>query len=432
MPIADQKHLDNLMSPREWLLRLVFWGGALLVGMIAVLFATGAQISSQWFHRMVAISPWLPFIIMPSGFALCVWLTRHVFEGSQGSGIPQTIAALHTHNTGHLGSLLSLRIALGKVGVTLLALACGASVGREGPTVQIGASIMYSLRRFSGFTHVEQIRGLIVAGAAAGVAAAFNTPLAGIVFAIEELSRSFEQRTNGLILTAVIFAGLAANAMLGNYTYFGTVSTSLESGIGWFAVVICGVLGGIFGGLFSRLLIRASDGWGGKIGRWMRLYPVRFAAGCGLVLAILGILSGNHTYGTGYEEVRDILEHGDTEYVGFGIMKFLATLVSYVSGIPGGIFAPSLAVGAGMGVSLSHLISFVPIDTIIVLTMVAYFAGVTQAPLTSFIIVMEMTDNHDLILPLMATALIAHGISRIVCPETLYKALAERFLRKME
>jgi H+/Cl- antiporter ClcA len=115
----------------------------------------------------------------------------------------------------------------------------------------------------------------------------------------------------------------------------------------------------------------------------------------------------------------------------YGVLKFLATLVSYLSGIPGGIFAPSLAVGAGMGANLSHLISFVPASTVIVLCMVAYFSGVTQAPLTSFIIVMEMTNNHDLVLPLMATALIAHGVSRIICHEPLYKALAENFARRM-
>ncbi len=426
----SNRHLNNLMSPKAWLLRIVFWGGALAVGAVAVLFALGAQSSLHWFHWLLSISPWLPFVVMPCGLALSVWLTRRFFAGSQGSGIPQTIAALHTQNQQQLGHLLSLRIAAGKVGLTLLALGCGASVGREGPTVQIGASIMYSLRRFSRFTYIDQMRGLIVAGAAAGVAAAFNTPLAGIVFAIEELSRSFEQRTNGLILSAVIFAGLAANAILGNYTYFGTISTSIESNSGWLAVVICGVLGGIFGGFFSRLLIRASDGWGGATGRWMHLYPVRFAAGCGFLLACLGLLSGQHTYGTGYDEVRDILAHGDSGYQGYVILKFLATLISYLSGIPGGIFAPSLAVGAGMGASLSHFFSFVPADTMIVLGMVAYFSGVTQAPLTSFIIVMEMTDNHNLILPLMATALIAHGISRIVCHESLYKALAERFLQR--
>jgi len=429
--MIDRNHLKNLLSPKEWLLRMVFWGGALAVGAVAVLFALGAQLGNQCFHWLLSISPWFSFAVMPAGLALSAWLSRRFFEGAQGSGIPQTIAALQIENQEQLGRLLSLRIAVGKIALTILALCCGASVGREGPTVQIGASIMFSLRRFSHFAYRDQMGGLIVAGGAAGVAAAFNTPLAGIVFAIEELSRSFEQRTNGLILTAVIFAGLAAHAILGNYTYFGTVSTSLGSGIGWLAVITCGVAGGLAGGFFSRLLIGASDGWGGVIGRWMRRHPVAFAGACGVVLACLGVVSGHHTYGTGYDEVRDILAHGDADYQGYGAFKFLATLVSYLSGIPGGIFAPSLAVGAGMGASLSHLITFVPSSTVIVLGMVAYFSGVTQAPLTTFIIVMEMTDNHSLVLPLMATALIAHGISRIVCQEPLYKALAERFVRRM-
>ncbi|OHC68850.1 MAG: chloride channel protein [Rhodocyclales bacterium GWA2_65_20] len=430
--MIDRDHLKSLLSPQEWLLRLVFWGGALAVGVTAVLFALGAQLGVQCFHWILSLSPWLAFVVMPAGLALCAWLSRRFFEGAQGSGIPQTIAALQIRDQQQLGGLLSLRIAAGKIALTVLALGCGASVGREGPTVQVGASIMYSLRRFSHFAYRDQLGGLIVAGGAAGVAAAFNTPLAGIVFAIEELSRSFEHRTNGLILTAVIFAGLAAHAILGNYTYFGTTSTSLGSGIGWLAVMACGVTGGLAGGLFSRLLIGASDDWGGGAGRWLRSHPVAFAAACGVLLAGLGLLSGHHTYGTGYEEVRDILAHGDAGYQGYGAFKFLATLISYLSGIPGGIFAPSLAVGAGLGSSLSHVMPFVPAGTVVVLGMVAYFAGVTQAPLTTFVIVMEMTDNHGIVLPLMATALIAHGISRVVCPAPLYKALAERFVRRLE
>jgi len=429
--MIDLAHLKNLLSPREWWLRLVFWGGAVAVGVTAALFALGAQLGNQCFHWILSISPWLAFVVMPAGLALSAWLSMRFFAGSQGSGIPQTIAALQLPNQEQLGGLLSLRIAVGKIALTILGLCCGASVGREGPTVQVGASIMYSLRRFSPFKYRDQLGGLIVAGGAAGVAAAFNTPLAGIVFAIEELSRSFEHRTNGLILTAVIFAGLAAHAILGNYTYFGMTSTSLGSGVGWLAVIACGVTGGLSGGLFSRLLIGASDDWGGTIGRWTRSHPVAFAALCGIVLAGLGALSGHRTYGTGYDEVRDILAHGDAGYQGYGLYKFLATLVSYLSGIPGGIFAPSLAVGAGLGASLAQFISFVPANTVIILGMVAHFSGVTQAPLTTFIIVMEMTDNHSIVLPLMATALIAHGISRIVCRESLYQALAVRFVRRM-
>lgn len=429
--MIDRSYLRKFMSPQEWLLRLVFWGGAIVVGLAAVMFALAAQLGYKYFHWLLSISPWLAFAAMPIGLALCVWLSRKFFEGSQGSGIPQTIAALQIEDEKQLSKLLSLRIAIGKMAITFLALCCGASVGREGPTVQIGASIMYSLRRFTHFSQLNQMRGLIIVGGAAGVAAAFNTPLAGIAFAIEELSRSFEQRTNGLVLTGIIFAGLASNAILGDYAYFGTVFTSFGSASAWIAVLACSVVGGLAGGLFARVLVSAGAGWGGFFGRWMRKRPVAFAAFCGLMLALLGIMSGHHTYGTGYEEVRAILANGDSGYESYGVMKLLATLVSYLSGIPGGIFAPSLAVGAGFGANLSHLISFVPAGTVIVLGMVAYFSGVTQAPLTTFIIVMEMTDNHDLVLPLMATALIANGVSRIVCHEPLYKAMAERFLHPM-
>lgn len=332
--MLDRDHLKNLLSPKEWGLRLVFWGGAIIVGIVAVLFALGAQRAYQFSHWLYSFSPWLAFLVLPSILALSVWLTKRYFEGSQGSGIPQTIAALKIKEDEQLRSLLSLRIAIGKIGLTLLALCGGASVGREGPTVQIGASIMYSLRRFGHFSHRDQLRGLIIAGGAAGVAAAFNTPLAGIAFAIEELSRSFEQRTNGMVLTSVIFAGLAANAILGNYIYFGTISSSLGSNEGWLAVILCAITGGLAGGIFARLLISSGQGWSNIAGCWMRNRPIAFAAGCGIVLALIGVLSGGHTYGTGYEEVHQILEHGDADYPGYAIYKFLATLVSYLSGIP--------------------------------------------------------------------------------------------------
>ena len=148
--------------------------------------------------------------------------------------------------------MLSLRIAFGKILVTLVALASGASIGREGPTVQVGASIMHALRRYARFPALDIDRGLVLAGGAAGIAAAFNTPLAGVVFAIEELSRSFEERTSGVILTAVIVAGVTALALVGNYTYFGRTSVALTVPQMWVAVPVCGILGGLLGGLFSR------------------------------------------------------------------------------------------------------------------------------------------------------------------------------------
>jgi H+/Cl- antiporter ClcA len=353
------------------------------------------------------------------------WITLHFFVGSQGSGVPQVIAAL---NNEHIrNQVLSLRIAFGKIVLTLLGLCCGASIGREGPMVQVGAAIMHSLGKLVRFSRLQTQKGLILAGGAAGIAAAFNAPLAGIVFAIEELNRSHVHRTSGTILTGVILAGVTSMSVLGDYPFFGHNSASLQLDQAWIPVLLCGISGGLLGGLFAHILIVMSRGLTGRIGLFTRKRPVIFAASCGLILALIGLLSGGTTFGTGYMEARHIIEGSQELPLQYGILKFLATIVSYASGIPGGVFSPSLAVGAGFGVNLSQFIPSVPVGAVILLSMVGYFAGVVQAPITTFLIVMEMTDNHEMVIPLMATALIATAISRIICPTPLYKTLAKRF-----
>ena len=402
------------------------------MGLAAIAFAKSAEYANSLHQRLVDASPLLPFIVGPLGLASVVWLTRRFFAGSQGSGIPQTIAVLGMENVKDKDSYLSLRTAIGKFGLTVLGLLSGASVGREGPTVQIGASIMHVLGKFTRFSRVEMQRGLILAGGAAGVSAAFNTPLAGIVFAIEEMSRNFESKTSGTVLTAVIVSGIVSLWWLGDYTYFGSTSAVLYGSTAWVPVLLCGIICGLLGGLFSQLLIVVSKGLPGKIGRFAKSRPVLFAACCGFLLALLGVASGGVTYGTGYHEARAILEGTANVPETFGLLKLLATLISYVSGIPGGVFAPSLSVGAGLGHNLAALMPYAPIGAVVVLGMVAYFAGVVQAPVTAFVIVMEMTDNHDMIVPLMAASLLAAGTSKIVCRKPLYRALADQFLLKEE
>lgn len=414
-------------SFKNWKSHLIFWIGACAVGVISILFALASNLAQILFRKTVSISPLLPLIATPLGFAAVVYLTRRFFPAAQGSGIPQTIAALETPDAGLRSAMLSLRGALAKIFLTLMGLLSGASIGREGPTVQIGASIMHNLGRFAHYSRSELDKGLILAGGAAGIAAAFNTPLAGIVFAIEELSRAFEQRTSGTILIAVILAGIVSLAMLGNYAYFGHTSVSLALNGEWVAVIVCGIAGGLLGGVFSRLLILSSRGLPGRAGVLMQERPVVFAMLCGLLLAMLGIASGSTIYGTGYDEARGILE-GTRATEGFGFYKMLATIVSYLSGIPGGIFAPSLAVGSGFGASLATIMPGVSMQAVVILGMVAYFSGVVQTPITAFVIVMEMTDDHNMLLPLMAASFIAFGVSRIVCPVSLYQALAQKFL----
>ncbi|WGS18893.1 MULTISPECIES: chloride channel protein [unclassified Bradyrhizobium] len=424
-PSNRHKRLFIVISAR-WQRRAIFLLGGIAVGAAAVALAQLADVAQIAFSTLVSHFRYASLVVAPAGFALSVFLTNRLFRNAQGSGIPQAIAARHLTDQTAREGLVSLRIAAGKIILTLLGLLCGASVGREGPTVQIGASIMFAIGRFSP----RRQPGLILAGAAAGVAAAFNTPLAGIVFGIEEMSRAFETRTSSLIIGAVIAAGLTSLALMGNYTYFGTSAMGLRNGIDWMAIPVCGVVGGLAGGLFSRILIMMAQGFSNPVGRAIKRYPVGFAAVCGLAAAICSLASDGAIYGTGYSQVKAALEGGAPLSSSFSVLKFLATTFSSISGMPGGIFSPSLAVGAGIGSNIAALFHGAPLAAIMLLGMVSYFAGVVQAPITAFVIVTEMTDNHAMVVPLMTAALIAHASSRLICKEGVYHALAKGFIER--
>lgn len=422
--------VSRWMSLRHWRSQLVFWGGGLVVGLVAVALAIASDKAQALFFAMRGQVPWLPLILTPVGFGLSAFISRRWFRGAQGSGIPQIIAAseIVRHHPKGIDNLVSLRIVVGKIILLLLGLVCGAPIGREGPTVQIGASLMRITARAGGIVSNES--ALLLAGGAAGVAAAFNTPLAGIVFAIEELGKSFEQRTSGTVILTVMLAGVASLGLLGDYAYFGRDTVGLNGWSDVAAVAICGVVGGLLGGGFSRLTIfgvkRLGTLWGGRISR----HPVMFAAACGLVLAILGVLTGGAAFGTGYGSAKSLLAGSPSMPFGFGLLRIASALLSGVSGIPGGLFAPSLSAGAGVGSDLHWLVPGLPLATMALLGMVGYFSGVVQSPLTAFVIVMEMTNDHNMVLPLIATSLLAYSMSRLVCPRPLYHALSQTFLRQ--
>ena len=427
--IADlhPRHRKLLFSGRRWRMRLVFWGGALAVGVVSVAFAAAATQATRLFHLML-FAPWVALILTPTGFVLSAWLARRFFPGSQGSGIPQAVAARHMKDTNARAKLLSLKLTFGKIFLTLFGMACGASIGREGPTVQVGAAILLQAGRVG---RMVGERGLILAGAAAGVAAAFNTPLAGIVFAIEEMGRAFEQRNAGLVLIAVILAGVAALGLVGNYDYFGSNGSMLIVTIDWVAVIICGVLGGLFGALFARIMLKGST----QLRAWVGAAPagraLLLAGACGLLVAVCGFLSHGETYGTSYEAARTAVEGGHLPW-SFAPLKFAATLASSLSGIPGGFFAPTLSIGAGLGDMIADLLHVHAPGAIVLLGMCAYFAGVVQAPITSAVIIGEMSNASSMRLPLLLAALIAYGVSRFFQRESLYHAMAHDFLSRQK
>lgn len=397
-----------------------------MAGLIVVLFARATEYSMAFFFTQQKAHWWLPLILTPTAGVLIVWMTTHWFAGASGSGIPQTIAALQadTKDEPH-SSLVSLKLAFGKVVLGVGALGAGFSAGREGPSVQVGASIMHAFRRFLPAGFSVHPRHLILAGGAAGISAAFNTPLAGVIFAIEELGRRFEQKTNGVVITAIVLSGLVSISLQGNYTYFGNISVGIIDRKIIVPVFICAIVCGILGGIFSRTLIEASGSLKGRVGHLRNIHPLWWAGFCGLMVALLGAISGGAAHGSGYAFSREMLDGRVAEAWQYAPIKYLATIFTYLSGVPGGIFAPALSIGAGIGNDLLPLFAGEHATTAIcALCMAGFLAAVTQAPITSFIIVMEMIDGHEMVISLMAVAMISSIVARLFSPP-LYHTLAD-------
>lgn len=406
-----------------WRRRVAIVGGAILVGLAALVFAEMADKASAMFHLVARRWWWAPLIATPAGFAAIAWITLRFAPLAKGSGIPQVMAATRNPE-GSLATLVSARAAIAKFVLTIGGLLVGASVGREGPTVQIAAAIMGRMHRI---LRVPLRSSVYIAGGAAGVAAAFNTPLAGVAFAIEELAAAYEQRMTLLVMAAVLIAGMVSLGIAGDYIYFGAMGQTLGFRQALIAAPVAGILGGVAGGAFSRTMLAAGTATARPM-VWLRARPVLFATLCGTVVAMLGVSTGL-TWGTGYETAHGIIA-GQHVPVWFGAAKFVATLATAVSGIPGGIFAPSLSIGAGIGDLLRGIFPGYAPGAIVLLGMVAYFTGVVRAPLTAVIIISETTASRGLMMPLLASALIGDFAAQFVCREKLYHGLSQRFLTK--
>jgi H+/Cl- antiporter ClcA len=403
---------------------------AVLGGLAAALFARLCDQAMKLHIHLMSIHPWLTLLLLPIGFPLLTWLTRRFAPAAAGSGIPQVIAAAEQRWTGRWGGQrVTLRTAAWKVALSAAMLVCGASIGREGPTVQVVAGIVRTLTR--GLKGGPGRRAIIIAGGAAGVSAAFNTPIAGVVFAIEELAKGFDKRTSATVILVVVAAGFASYAVQGDYAYFGQLKGDSGAALGsaWVAAPLIGLSAGLLGGLFSRALTLLIGPGQGRAARWRRARPVLFAFICGAIAAVVGYLSGGWTFGAGYEEAKSLLQDHPGRGLGFALWKGIASLAAAASGAPGGIFAPSLATGAGIGAAWAHAGLWVSGRDAVVLGMASYLSGVVQAPLTSAVILMEMTRNPGLVGPLMLAALLARWASSLVMPQPIYHVLAHSWGR---
>lgn len=415
-------------SLRLWLDRLIVLGYALAAGLSVVAFTLGAKEAFEVFGELHSAQPWAALVWTPALTATIVWATRRWFFGASGSGIPQIKAALDpAMSPEQRAQFASLRLAGAKICLVVLGIGAGLSIGREGPSVQAAAGIMQHARRWLSSGSTVDTRALLIAGGAAGIAATFNAPLAGVMFAIEQLSGRLETRVTGVIISSIVLAGLVAQSVFGNLSYLGIIHVPPLS---WGLVgpgLLVVLLSGLAGGLFARLMIASLTDSRERLNRLRTRWPVRFAAVCGLVVAAINLSTGGATIDAGSETVNRMLV-SDNEFGPIhALLKFIATWLTAWCGVPGGIFAPSLSIGAGIGDGLSQFAGPSSRPALIAIGMAAFLGAVTQAPLTAFIIVMEMIDGHSMVLSLMASAMLASLVSRMIS-RPLYDTLASNLV----
>lgn len=411
---------------------LPYWVASLITGLIAVyyakLFAYAESLSLSIVHRY----DWAIFIITPVCFVLAWWLVKRFDNKAGGSGIPQVMAAIELASPRYnylVDKFLGIKTIIIKVLSSILMIFGGGAIGREGPTVQIAGSVFRKVNQLipKSWPRLSK-KNMIMAGAAAGLAAAFNTPLGGIVFAVEELAKTHINYFKTALFTAVIIAGLTAQGMLGPYLYLGYPQISHTSGYIFFYVLVVACLAGFLGSFFSVIILRVI--------KWRRTLrgkgiELAYVAGCALVIATIAYFAGTGILGSGKEEMSRVL-FSENKNVGWALpfFRFIGPIGAFTSGASGGIFAPSLGAGATVGALVAEImrLSADNANILILAGMVAFLTGVTRSPFTSAILVLEMTDRHNIIFHLMMAGMVAGLISVLIDKHSLYDHLKDTYL----
>ncbi|KAA2223475.1 chloride channel protein [Chryseobacterium sediminis] len=429
-------NIRNEQLKHNLLQAIPFWIGSVITGFFAVMYA---QVFAWGEHLMNFIfdwHAWMIFIIAPIGFVLSWWLVKEFAPNAKGSGIPQVMAAVELANPKEhrkIRNLLSIKIIFFKILSSVILVIGGGAVGREGPTIQIAGSVFRKVNEYlpEWWPKISK-KNMIMTGAAAGLAAAFNTPLGGIVFAVEELSKTHINYFKTALFTAVIIAGLTAQTLAGSYLYLGYPKTNDVSLMVMFPIVLVAAVAGILASQLSVAML--------KINSWKKnklktdKANVIFLIICALIIASVAYFINREILGSGKEIMERVLftkdKHEDW-YV--PILRMLGPALSFTSGGAGGIFAPALTAGASIGSVISGAIHLTPNETNVVVLagMVAFLTGITRAPFTSAIIVLEMTDRHSLIFHLMLAGMVSSIASILVSRHSLYDVLKVNFLAEL-
>ena len=411
---------------------LPFWIASLITGLVAVGYAKLFALSEHWSTMIVGTHTWLLFLLTPVCFTAAWWIVKRFEKKAAGSGIPQVMAAIDLANPRYnylVDKFLSIKVIIVKILSSMLMVTGGGAVGREGPTVQIAGSIFRKVNQLipDSWPKVSK-KNMIITGAAAGLAAAFNTPLGGIVFAVEELAKSHISYFKTAIFTSVIIAGLTAQAIIGPYLYLGYPDVGNVATVTFLFVIIVALICGALGSLMSKIIIR--------IMKWKRTFnsnkkELLYVIAVSLVFAAIAFFVGTGVLSSGKEAMTSILFSSD-KHTGWTLplLRMAGPILCFTTGGAGGVFAPALSAGATIGALTGEIANMTGsnVNILALAGMVAFLTGITRSPFTSAILVLEMTDRHNVIFHLMLAGIVASFTAMLVDKHSFYDQLKHLYL----
>lgn len=398
---------------------------------VGLVTALACSVYAKLFHFTETLSlslfkdqPILLIIAAPIGMVLSYFIVKQFAPGSSGSGIPQVLACIEQYSPKFAKMFLGKSVIIVKFISSLIGVFVGAAIGREGPSLQISAAIAHQAHKLTEKLGLRiKIEQLLVAGAASGLAAAFNTPIGGIVYAIEELSKEHIRTFRDVLLLSVVISGLTAQLLNGNYLYLGyPVILKSYPAVVLAAVALCGLVSGILGGLFSEILLALS--------KWRATKTIQnqvmIVIACGLIIGFMFYFFGERNLYSGKDSINYVLyTQGDVPWIEV-VSRFFMPIVSSMTGIAGGIFAPSLSAGAVVGEVFANYFDPTARTILALSGMVGFLSGVTHTPITSFVLVLEMTDRHAAVFPMMLAALMSSIGAHLISNKSFYEESLER------
>ncbi len=423
----------NSQAKNFILLALPYQTSAILTALVAVGYAKLFQWAEHWNSTFIAANPKLIWLTAPIAFLTSWWLVRFFSPMAGGSGIPQLIAAVEVGNDEEKNDgswrFLNVRIILVKIVSSIAMVLGGGAVGREGPTLQIAGSVYRTVHKLlPPFWPKVSRKVMMITGGAAGLSAAFNTPLGGIVFAIEELTRTHIAKFRTAVLSSVILSGMTAQWLLGPYLLLGYPKVATVGISFMYKLLAISVVCGVLGALSCKFMLLLD-----KIRRSLKSWGTQgaFVLACAFGFAGIAWSFGIYSLGSGETLLDHYLFAPDVTPTWQNVVgRYFGGIISSGSGGAGGMFAPSLTTGASIGGLFGHWFGEDrgELNMMILGGMCAFLTGVTRSPFTSAILVLEMTDRHSVIFQLMYAGMIASVVAHAVDSRSFYDRMKNRLI----